>query len=431
MIQKTITPKQVKAIQAIILEAYKEFVGICKKYDLRYFAVGGTAIGAVRHGGFIPWDDDLDVAMPRKDYEKFCQIASAELTSKYKFTDHLLNPRSGLMFGKISNESTTDIEAINIDNPDSWNGVFLDIFPLDGVPSNRLAYRLHMLRLKMLYYAVWAKVYTPDKKQSTRGKSFLKSIARGLTTHTDVYGLKHKFVRLASKYDFDNEETKYLARTWAFSSHHGLQALARYDKANFNKTEVFPFEDSEIALPGGYDNYLSLLYPNYMTLPPKNQQKPGHSDGLLDLGHSYKYHIAKREGKKIGYTAGCYDLFHIGHMNLLRRAKKKCDYLIVGVNADEAMYSYKQKYPVIPEGERMEIIEGLKCVDEVRLVTDTDKMHAYEQHKYDVIFVGDDHKSEPKWQELERKLAQKGAAVHYFQYTSHISSTKLRSKLGK
>ena len=122
-------------------------------------------------------------------------------------------------------------------------------------------------------------------------------------------------------------------------------------------------------------------------------------------------------------------MFHVGHLNLLQRARQKCDYLIVGVNSDEAMFSYKKKYPVIPEGERMAIIAALECVDEVVLVDNTDKMHAYGLHEYDVIFVGDDHKSEQKWIELEEKLSKKGSRVHYFNYTPHISSTKLRTKL--
>lgn len=430
-ITKPLTRKHIQDLQATILEIYKEFVTICKKHNLRYFAIGGTAIGAVRHKGFIPWDDDLDVAMPREDYEKFCRIVNSELASRYKFTNHLNESLSGLMFGKMSDETTTDIEAMNRDNPDGWSGVFIDIFPLDGVPNNSLFFRLHMFRLKMLCYAIWAKVYTPNRKKSTRTKSLLKMIVRAATFHTDTVRLKNKFIKLASKYDFDSPRIKYLARTWAFNSHHGLQASARYNKSDFNGQEIFPFEDSEIALPKGYDAYLSSLYPNYMTLPPKSQQKPSHSDGILDLGHSYKYYIAKRDNKRIGYTAGCYDLFHIGHMNLLRKAKQNCDYLIVGINADEAMYSYKQKYPVIPENERMDIVAGLRCVDEVVLVTDTDKYEAYKRHKYDVIFVGDDHQGEPKWVELEKKLTKEGSEVHYFGYTKHISSSKLRENLKK
>jgi glycerol-3-phosphate cytidylyltransferase len=133
--------------------------------------------------------------------------------------------------------------------------------------------------------------------------------------------------------------------------------------------------------------------------------------------------------KIIGYTAGCYDMLHIGHLNIFKRAKEKCDFLVVGVNSDEAMFSYKNRYPVIPQDERLEIVSNIKQVDEAFIVENTDKKVAYEKVKYDVIFVGDDHKGEPKWVELEDYLASKGSKVMYLPYTTHTSSTGLREKL--
>jgi glycerol-3-phosphate cytidylyltransferase len=101
----------------------------------------------------------------------------------------------------------------------------------------------------------------------------------------------------------------------------------------------------------------------------------------------------------------------------------------VGVNSDEAMFSYKNRYPVIPQDERLEIVSNIKQVDEAFIVKNTDKKLAYEKVKYDFIFVGDDHKGEPKWVELEDYLASKGSKVMYLPYTTHTSSTGLREKL--
>lgn len=130
--------------------------------------------------------------------------------------------------------------------------------------------------------------------------------------------------------------------------------------------------------------------------------------------------------RRVGYTAGVYDMFHIGHLNLLKNAKKQCDYLIVGVNSDNATYSYKQKYPVIPEEERRAIVEAIKYVDEVVTVDNTDKIYAYEKYKPDIIIVGDDHKNEPKWKVVDAYLRQHGSKVVFLPYTEHTSSTKLR-----
>jgi len=135
--------------------------------------------------------------------------------------------------------------------------------------------------------------------------------------------------------------------------------------------------------------------------------------------------------KIIGYTAGVYDMFHIGHLNIIKKAKEACDYLIVGVNSDEATYNYKKKYPIIPHKERMEIVEAIKYVDEVVSVENTDKIYAFEKYDYDIIFVGNDHENEPVWQEIDNHLRKHGAKVFYIPYTEHISSSKLSEVISR
>jgi len=130
---------------------------------------------------------------------------------------------------------------------------------------------------------------------------------------------------------------------------------------------------------------------------------------------------------KIGYTAGVYDLFHIGHLNLLRRAREHCDKLIVGVTTDELSISHKGKMPVIPFAERCEIVAALKCVDIVVPQNTMDKMTAWKQYQFNIMFVGDDW--EGKWQDIERKMAAVGVEIEYFPYTQSTSSTKLREYL--
>jgi glycerol-3-phosphate cytidylyltransferase len=130
--------------------------------------------------------------------------------------------------------------------------------------------------------------------------------------------------------------------------------------------------------------------------------------------------------KSIGYTAGVYDMFHVGHLNLLKAAKSQCDYLVVGVNSDDATYKYKQKYPVINENDRLAIVDAIKYVDEVTLVTNTDKVYAYETFRPDVIIVGDDHKNEQKWIDLDQYLRERKSKVIYVPYTQYVSSTILR-----
>ena len=135
--------------------------------------------------------------------------------------------------------------------------------------------------------------------------------------------------------------------------------------------------------------------------------------------------------KKIGYTTGVFDLFHVGHLNVLKRAKLECDYLIVGVTSDELSMSAKNKKPIIPFNERMEIVEHIKFVDEVVPQMNYDKEEAWNNLKFDKMFVGDDWKGSDKWNKIEKDFAEFGVEIVYFPYTTHTSSSFLREILNK
>ncbi|GHU06809.1 hypothetical protein FACS189431_0330 [Alphaproteobacteria bacterium] len=421
----------IKEVQSKVLEIFKYIAIICEENNIRYFAIAGTAIGGVRHGGFIPWDDDIDIAMPRNDYNEFKKIMKSHTASShYRFDDCIEHPTLGSVIGRVYDELTTNISCATVGRYSKYTGIYVDVMPLDGVPSNDFLFRIYMIHLNFYKRLLQAKCLKDAKYSNDRFiRKTIKIVAGKMASVIPHTFLIKRYRKLANKYPFDNPKTKYLSRTWGLGTHDGMKAWSRYLREDFSDYIDFPFEDTTIRLPKGYDRYLSSLYPNYMTLPPKDKQKPHHHNGILDPGHSYKFYIAKDQKGVIGYTAGCYDMFHIGHMNVLRNAKKKCDYLVVGVNSDEAMYSYKKKYPIISAEERMEIVRNIKCVDEVVEATDTDKMKAYKKHKFDVIFVGDDHKGESKWNELERKLEKYGSKVHYLPHTDGTSSTLLREVL--
>ena len=135
--------------------------------------------------------------------------------------------------------------------------------------------------------------------------------------------------------------------------------------------------------------------------------------------------------KKIGYTTGVFDLFHIGHLNILKRARLECDHLIVGVTTDELCESAKSQKPFIPFQERMDLVEAVKYVDEVVPQTSYDKMEAWNNLKFDKMFVGDDWKGTEQWNRIEKEFSQFGVEIIYFPYTTHTSSTILRKILSK
>lgn len=132
---------------------------------------------------------------------------------------------------------------------------------------------------------------------------------------------------------------------------------------------------------------------------------------------------------KIGYTTGVYDLFHIGHLNLLKSAKEQCDYLIVGVTTDELCFKRKNKYPIIPESERMAIVAELRCVDQVVKQENMDKLAAVRKFGADAVFVGSDWQGTDDWNRYEKEFAEVGCTVVYLKHTDGISSTVLRERL--
>ena len=132
---------------------------------------------------------------------------------------------------------------------------------------------------------------------------------------------------------------------------------------------------------------------------------------------------------KIGYTTGVFDLFHVGHLNILRNAKLECDYLIVGITTDELSIKEKGRIPIIPFSERMTIIESIKYVDSVIPQVNYDKIEAWNNLKFNIMFVGNDWQGTEKWNLLEEKFSELGVKISYFPYTQQTSSRKIRKIL--
>lgn len=134
---------------------------------------------------------------------------------------------------------------------------------------------------------------------------------------------------------------------------------------------------------------------------------------------------------KIGYTTGVYDMFHVGHLNILRRAKEQCEFLIVGVTTDKLSFMRKNKFPIINEKDRMEIVGAIRYVDKVVPQDDMDKCKPVKEYGVDAVFVGSDWKGSDAWNRYEKEFAEYGCVVVYLDHTDGISSTFLRELITK
>ena len=135
------------------------------------------------------------------------------------------------------------------------------------------------------------------------------------------------------------------------------------------------------------------------------------------------------EKYKIGYTQGTFDLFHVGHLNLIEKAKEQCDYLIVAVNGDKLVRQYKGKNVNIPQQDRARIVGALKAVDQACVAYTLDKTMAHKKYNFDVIFIGDDWKGNPRWKETEEEMKRLGVEVVYLPHTNGISTTQLLQQI--
>ena len=145
---------ELRKLQLVELENMRIFSELCDRHGLRYYLVGGTMLGAVRHHGFIPWDDDMDVGMPRPDYEKFITIARKEMPQGYSFLNYKYNKNYKRYFSRIVND---DVKIVNASNTKRIEeNAWLDIFPFDGMPNNKLIQRIHfwhMTFIRFFYHA--------------------------------------------------------------------------------------------------------------------------------------------------------------------------------------------------------------------------------------------------------------------------------------
>ena len=190
--------KTVKKIQEIVFRIMCDIDDFCKENGIRYYLSGGTCLGAVRHGGFIPWDDDGDLMMPRRDYERFLDLFPRQFSGKYGIGAFSLNPKWQRQYARVW-DLRTIWKSTNLD--DITMGVFIDIFPIDGLPNGELRRKVYYGRLKLLSAMGSAAV----KKEFLPGEKYrgIKRIAGLFLKPLGIRRFTMKMEQLAKKYDFD------------------------------------------------------------------------------------------------------------------------------------------------------------------------------------------------------------------------------------
>ena len=269
------TAEQLKCLHKIEIDILKEIERVCNVLEIQYFADWGTLLGAVRHKGFIPWDDDIDVMMPREDYEKMLKLWSEEVSDQYVLQDYNSDDDYTNNFAKIRKNNTTFIQSEDEKLKKYHKGIFIDVFPGDKVPNN-------FLMRKIVYIA--SAVNLLYSRQYCSGSSgIIGSIERILLkTKKTNFSKRRNYAERIMKHWNKNTELKFVFPCT-------IQCCKKYMPGDmFENIKITNFENREFYITKNYDEILRDEYGNYMAFPPENERKWKHHPILIDFDNNYE-----------------------------------------------------------------------------------------------------------------------------------------------
>jgi len=258
--QYILTSQDIKRLHEVELELLVEFDRVCRKHNILYSIDGGTLLGAVRHKGFIPWDDDADVIMNRSAYQKFLEVLDEEL-DKDRFYFQDMNRTSGYRwgYGKLRRKNTEFIR-LNQEHMSYPQGIFLDVFVCDNVPNT------YILRCICNFHSyIYRKIfYSEVGKKSTKGwNKFIYKVLNLIPEHR----LKKSYFKYVK---FRNKKYSKWVKCLTFPA---CNRTYGYKRNWYEDTIDIKFENVTLKASKDYDEYLTFLYGNYMQLPPDNKRK--------------------------------------------------------------------------------------------------------------------------------------------------------------
>lgn len=272
-------------VQKVIFNIFLQIAEVLNSANIDYYAVGGTCLGAVRHKGFIPWDDDIDIAIKIEDFDRALELLAKTLPDYYSVRFFPGHSHYTIMHAKVIDERTTFIEESEYKYKDAYKGCFVDIMPLSGVPNGYISRKLFCKRISA--YRIFNQIRRLDWDTiDTKAKKIIHPLFRKFDWLIPEDYYSRKWYNLLRKHPFN--ESDYVGYVWWWE----LERLI-YKREVFGKPTPYKFEESTISCPEDAEALLKQQFNNYMMIPPKEKQY-GHYVGTVDLEHSYHEYV---EGK--------------------------------------------------------------------------------------------------------------------------------------
>ena len=261
--------QELENLQRVQLTIMDEVHKLCVNNDLRYYLIGGSALGAIRHSGFIPWDVDIDIAMPRKDYELFITRYSKEIDSKCCVIDYRSEKNYNPPHALVILKNSVLLQELDELNPQMPNyGIFVDVLPLDTVPNNlekRKKQEKDLIKIRKLKEKKVSLVYP----KNTKLEIVLKKIRRVVFTPVSMTRLNRKQQEIMMRYDYLKEDENTI---WcSMASHYKYEKLCM-NKSVFGDPLLADFAGRQYYVPRKVDDYLTRLFGDYMRLPSEKEQ---------------------------------------------------------------------------------------------------------------------------------------------------------------
>lgn len=266
--------------QLAMLRLLTEFDRICSAFSIPYLLFAGTMLGAVRHQGFIPWDDDIDVVMLRRDYDRFLGLANAELDCESFFLQKEFSEHWPMFFSKLRLNGTTCLEKYHPRDVKTHQGVYIDIFPCDNASNSEFIRRLQFACSKVV---IAKALYKRGYETHSVKKRLFMYLCRFLPTMP--------FLRLAKLEHACG--TKYVHTFFGGSKRYGRSV---YSRRIFETSIPMPFENRSFRVTPEYDELLTILYGDYMRIPPVEDRKCKEHALLVDIHRSYEEYEHYRDG---------------------------------------------------------------------------------------------------------------------------------------